>query len=94
MFPQTTLFIGLLFLDGIPGKDNAEVVDEEVEQMDGSAIGVIKMLGGFAIGGNGPMALLGKQTLKKGDEGLLKIAQGDFLRVFVRVWWHWAVDRT
>jgi len=52
-------------------------VNEEVEQMDGSAIGLTKLFGGFAIGGDGQIFLFSKQALEKLDQCLLKILQGN-----------------
>jgi translation elongation factor EF-4 len=60
MLFQTVGFIGFVFVNGILGKDKVEIVNEQIEQMYGLAVVLMKLFGSFSIGGNGQIALFGK----------------------------------
>ena len=53
---QTRLFIGLVFVNGILGENKIEIVNKQIEQMDGIAIVLMKLFGSFSVGGNGQVA--------------------------------------
>jgi hypothetical protein len=75
---QTITFVRLITFDGLLGKDKIEVVNEEVEHVNGSATGESKLLGSFSVNGGGQITMFGKQKPKEVGHGLLKIFEGEF----------------
>jgi len=75
---QTISFVRLVPFDRILSKDKVEVVDEEVEHVNGFAVSESKLFGSFSVNGGGQVALFGKQKPKEVGQGLLKIFEGKF----------------
>ena len=64
--------------DQILPKDKVEVVYEEIEHGNGSAVGVSKLFGRFSVNGGSQMGLFSEQKLEKSAHRLLKIFEGEF----------------